>query len=201
MQYVTTAALKTYLDITNTDDDSLLSILIDMAGAWLDRETRRVLATDTDTTLYMDAIGNHIEGKTLHVSEFGDLSSITTVTNGDAAEVTSAQYTTYPKTLDALWPVYHRIKILDSVAVNWTYTTDWENAISIEGRWAMFAADTVADVPDDIAHNTKLLAAFAYRQKDPGIFTTIAIPEAGIINQPQGFPVSVEYWVRKMRKP
>jgi hypothetical protein len=201
MQYCTVASLKSYLDVDGTDDDVLLSYLIDTAGAWLDREARRVLATDTDTTVYMDSMGHHIDGLSLHVSDFGDLSAITSVVNGDGITVTAAQYTTYPKTLSALQPTYHQIKLLTSANLSWTYTTDWENAISITGRWAMFAADTIADIPADIAQNAKLVAAFMYRQKDPGIFETIAIPDAGIINVPRGFPTSTAYWIKKARKP
>lgn len=201
MQYTSVALLADYLKLENHGDNSMLSLLIDMAGAWLDREARRILCTDTDTTVYIDAIGEHIQGKTLHVSDFGDLCEITSVTNGDDTTVTTAQYTTYPKTLSTREPTYRYIKLLDSNALSWTYTTDWENAIEIVGKWALFSADSVNEVPADIQHNTKLLAAFAYRQKDPGIFETIAIPSEGIIQSPRGFPTSAAYWVKRLRKP
>lgn len=195
MDYCSAAEVKTYLDISGSGDDTLIGDLITAASRWLDDETHRTLAHDADTTVYIDAYGEHIDGTTLWISDFGDLCAITTITNGDSAEVTSAQYTTYPKTVTSREPTFKRIKILASSGKYWTFTDDWESSITIEGRWSVWAT-----VPDQLNHHAKRLAAYAYRQKDAQVFDTIAIPDAGVITAPAGFPVDVARFVRTWRK-
>jgi hypothetical protein len=135
----------------------------------------------------MDALGEHIDGQTLHLGWFGDIYSITTVTNGDGNTIASTKYELYPKTLTDREPTIQRIVLLASEGVYWDYTTDWENAISIAGRWAYSAT-----APDDIKQATIRLAAYYYAQKDAQIFDVTAIPGTGEVIVPVGIPQDVQ---------
>lgn len=199
MAYTTKAQFKEFKGITSSGDDTLIDNLIDRAEAWFNRECQRTIVAEADTTRYLDAVGDHIDGRSLFIYPFGDLCSITTLTNGDAtALVVNTDVTLYPKTLTFEQPCIQEIRIFGSVNKAWTYTTNWENAISILGRWALFSS---ASVPKDITNAIIRLTAYLYKVKDTDAFETIVIPEAGMIQAPSGFPVDVARLVQRLRKP
>ena len=154
--YCTAADLKTYLGIAsaNTDDDTLLTALISSAQAIIDTATGRTFEAAADTTRYFDAV-HDVDGYELIFD--ADICAITTVTNGDSEAVASNEYTTKPRNETP----YYAIRLLDSAQKSWTYTTDSEGAISVEGKWAYSES-----APANIVHATKRLAAYLYRQKD-----------------------------------
>jgi hypothetical protein len=154
MAYVTTAELRAYLGISGSGDDTLLDALIAAAQSMVDAYTGRTFEAAGDTTHYMHAVDD-VDGVALFVD--GDLCAITTVTNGDAVEVASDEYTTMPRNRTP----YYSIVLLPSSQKSWTYSTDPEGAISVLGRWAY---STTA--PADVAHACKRLAGYLYRQKD-----------------------------------
>ena len=184
MAYLTVKELKRYLDLTGSADDVLLTNLISKAQRWVESFTNRQFEVTSDSTRYIDAVGLHIEGNRLYIADMGDIYSITTVTNGDGVEVTSTEYTTYPKTLTQQEPVYQSIRILSNTTSKyWTWTDDWENAISITGKWGYSASP-----PEDVKQATRQIVAYLYRQKDAQVFDVTAIPDAGVIQIPQGIP-------------
>lgn len=198
MAYVTAATFKTFKGITTSGDDSLISSLIDRAEAWFNRECGRVVVAEADSTRYIDALGDHIRGRVLYLYGMGDLCGITTLTNGDGVALASNEYTTYPKTLTFSEPTIREIRILGSANKAWTYTTDWENAITIVGKWGLFPA---ASVPADITNAIVRLTAYLYKVKDTDAFETTVVPFEGVIQAPQGFPVDVGRLVNLLRKP
>lgn len=199
MAYTTLAQFKEFKGISGTGDDTLITNLIDRAETWFNRECQRTIVAESDTTRYMDAVGDHLDGRSLFVYPFGDLCAITTVTNGDATTLTAnTEYTTYPKTLTLGEPCIQEVRILGSVNKAWTYTTNWENAISITGRWALFSS---ASVPKDIVNAIIRLTAYLYKVKDTDAFETTVVPYEGIIQAPSGFPVDVARLVQRLRKP
>lgn len=188
--YVTVDEFKTeYKDIVGLGDDSFITRALNGAQEALDGFLRRVVLADTDTTKYFDAGGESVEDRTLHIADMGDLCSIATVTNGDSVVVTSGQYTTYPKTLTEHSPSFERLRLLSSSGLAWTYSTDIENAISIEGKWGMWA--TIATVPDAFKVSVMELAAHSMESRKAQVFDTVAIPDAGVITVPTGFPATV----------
>lgn len=197
MAYVTASQVASFKGLENTADYGLLTLLIGRAESWFNRECRRTVVAEADTTRYCDALGEHLEGRTLHVSQLGDLCAITTLTNGDGVALASNEYTTYPKPVTFENPIFTRLKILDSVQKYWTYTTTWENAIAITGRWGLFSG---ASVPADITNAIIRLTLYLYKVKDTDAFETIVVPEAGVIQAPQGFPVDVARLVKLLRK-
>lgn len=154
MAYAAASDVKTYLGITGSGDDTLITALIGRAQAIIDRETGTTFEASSDTTRYFDA-EEDTDGKYLLFDRW--CAAITTVTNGDSTEVTSAEYAKEPRGDGP----YYGIKILGSSTQAWAYTTDAENAISVLGKWAYSTMP-----PADIVHATIRLTAFLYRQRE-----------------------------------
>ena len=188
MAYVTAALVRAYLGTTSTGDDTLIAALCTRAQAAIDRYCNRTFEAAADSTRYFDAIGPHIDGPTLYLDR--DLCAITTVTNGDGVAVGSTQYVTLPRNDTP----YHGLRIKTSAGKVWTYSTDWEKAIAITGKWAYSAT-----APDDIVQAAVRLAAFYYRQKDAALQDVTAI-EAGVVVQPVAIPMDVQALLRPYKR-
>lgn len=188
--YVSAAEFKSeYKNITGGTDDTFIARALQAAQDALDAYLRRTVLADQDTTHYFDIGGESIEGLVLYASDAGDLCSITTVTNGDGVEVTSSQYTTYPKTLTTYAPTIEQIRILLQSGVTWDYSTDYENAVAITGKWGMWSdAD---DVPEAFKVSVMELTAHMMETRKAQVFDTVAVPDAGIITVPSGWPATV----------
>jgi hypothetical protein len=121
-------------EVSEDEDDALILQFIEGASAGIGRATGRVFVPYMATYLY-DALGAHLGGfagypDTLYLDD-DDLLTVTTLTNGDATAITGSQYVLrpaneYPK---------HEIVLKSSAGVSFTYSTDWEQAISIAGWW------------------------------------------------------------------
>lgn len=187
MAYTTNTALKTYLGITGSGDDALLTALIARAQAAIDAWCTRAFEASGNTDRKFDAVRD-VVGPILYLRS--DLAAVNSVTNGDGTTVTAAQYVTEPRQQTP----FYALRLLASSGVYWTYTTDPENAITISGKWAYSAS-----APDDIVHATLRLAAYYYRQKDASVFDVTASPELGVITVPQGIPKDVTEILRPYR--
>ncbi len=177
MAYCTAAELKTYLGISDADDDTLLGDLIDRATAIIDMKCKRTLvATSTSTrnfTVGRDTIGPHLYFNAM-------CAAITQVLNGDSSntEVTSAQYVTKPSNVGP----FDGIKILSSASKVWQYSTDPEDAIAVTGNWGWFAT-----LPDHVKHFCIRLGAYLYRQKDSSLdMDRPILTDAGVTLLPAG---------------
>ncbi len=131
--YLTTLnAVKQLLKLGGVDpeDDALVESHIITATDLITGFCNRSFVPYRETKTF-DARGDGIvdHGRTLLLRD--DLLAVHTLTNGDGAVIASNQYTLlsgsgYPK-----WAV----ELLPSTGLAWTYTTDWQNAISIDGTW------------------------------------------------------------------
>lgn len=185
MAYISVANLKIYLDVTASGDDTLLTALIARAQAVIDAKTHRTFEASADSTRKF-TVGMDTDGRKLFFDE--DCCSITTVTtnadkSGGGDVIPAAQYATMPRNRTP----YYGIEILSSSSYDWDYTSDPENGITVAGKWAW---STTA--PENIIQACARLAGYFYKQKDAQIFDVTAIPEAGIIQIPQGIPRDVE---------
>jgi hypothetical protein len=191
--YATSAELKTYLGITGSGDDDLLTNLLARSQKAIEVYCGRVFDCDADTTHYF-AVGEDTDGNNLWFD--GDLCQITTVTtdaDGTPISLTAnVDYVTQPRNSTP----YYGLKLLESSANYWDYTSDPEMGISITGRWAYSITP-----PQDIIHANIRLAAYYYRQKDAQVFDVTAIPDAGILTVPQGMPKDVKQILDSYRKP
>lgn len=181
--YVTIQQLKPYLGITGTGDDELLDRLIFAAQRYIETDRGYSFMVISDTTRYF-TVGVDTDGPTLNFDMW--CAAITTVTNNaDGASpetITSTYYTTRPRNIGP----YHAITIKSSSNYSWTYTSDREAGISVAAKWGWSTTP-----PNDIKQACTRLAAYYYRQKDAGVFDTTAIPDAGVIQVPQGIPRDV----------
>ncbi len=185
MAYTDFSSLKLYLGNSTTADDVLLGFLIDRAQAAVDQYTHRLFEATADTTRYF-TVGKDTWGRDLIFDK--DICSITTVkTNADngtgGTTITSTYYTTMPRNETP----YYGIRLLNSANYQWEYTNDPEAGISVAGRWAYSLT-----APDDIIQATTRWAGYMYRQKDAQVFDVTAIPDAGVIQIPQGIPADVK---------
>jgi hypothetical protein len=188
MAYATAALVKSYLGIISSADDPLLTALCTRAQAAIDRYCNRTFEASADSTRYFDAFGPHVYGPTLFVDR--DLCAITSVTNGDGESLTSTHYVTIPRNDTP----YHGLKLKTVSGRTWTYTTDWERAVTIVGKWAYSTA-----APDDVVQAAVRLAAFYYRQKDAPLQDVTAI-EAGVVIKPLAIPADVIALLKPLRR-
>jgi len=180
MAYLTLNELKTYLGITQDDDDSMLQDAIDDAVSYIERETHRVFEAATLTKYYGRSALDPCDSHLLHLDD--DLLTITTLTNGDASStaITSADYTLLPRNSTP----YHQILLKTNGSSYWQFDTDYW--VSVAGTWGYSTTP-----PGDIKRAVTVLAAYYYHQKDSQVFDTTAIPEAGVITIPAGIPATV----------
>jgi len=188
MAYAAASDVKTYLGISVSTDDTLITALITRAQAAIDRYCNRTFEASANSTRYFDAVAD-VYGPTLILDE--DLASINSVTNGDGTTVTSSQYVTEPRNMTP----YYALRIRSDASVAWTYSSYPENAIAISGKWAYSTS-----APADIVHACIRLASYYYRQKDAQVFDVTATPELGQITIPQGLPRDVEILLEPYRK-
>lgn len=102
--------------------------LIDGASRIMTQFTRRSFVPYRHAKTY-DARGAHIDTYTLQLN--ADLLDVETLTNGDGSTISSSQYVLRPSNL---YPKY-AIRLKDSGSTSWTYTTAWEDAITVDGWW------------------------------------------------------------------
>lgn len=192
MAYSNVANLKTYLGITGTADDQLLDYLIDRAQGTIEDYCGRRFESSADS-IHRFTVGVDTDARMLYLDD--DLAQITSiVTDADATSpvtLATTEYITHPRNKTP----YHAIELLSSSDNSWTYTTNPQNGITITGRWAWSVT-----APPEIVHACTRLAGYFYRQKDAGIYDTTAIPDAGIIQVPQGIPRDVQMILAPYRR-
>jgi len=187
--YATVDDVKTYLDISGTADDTLLSALIDRAQAAIERRTGRVFEAvsvsniniwhdnihGTDLFFPRDACGFYTDPPPVNYwigSQSGNVLPIS-----DAVGVP----------LDG--PPYYALRILPRATVSW-YDLLYSDEQPFIGLGALWAYSTTP--PDDIVHATIRLAGYYYRQRDAQVYDVTAIPDAGVITVPAGIPADVD---------
>ncbi len=154
MAYTTTALLKSYMGITASTDDTLLSLCIDRAQATVESYTNRVFEASADTTRKFTPIVNT---QWLGSGLYGDLISITSITNGDGSAVPTGSVVLLSPNRTPAWAV----RIKESSGYVWKYTDTPEASVSIVGRWGYSLT-----APANIIQATLRLASQMYRQRD-----------------------------------
>lgn len=161
MAYTTVADLKTYMDISTSTDDALLTVLIGAAQKQIETLTGRVFEVAADSTRVYTPLGPDyggnlwIDGITLGLDY--DLCQLTSITNGDGANI--------PTNAVSLLPLngvpYSAIRIKLNQAYAWTYTGSPDGSVSIVGRWGYSITP-----PADVVELTKETAARMYRRRN-----------------------------------
>jgi len=136
--YCSLTALKTYLDVTVSTDDALMQSMLDASASRIDARCGRVFSAAADSTRYFD-VSRDILRDELWLD--GDLSHITSVVNGDGANITSGIYAN-PRNVTP----YYSLGIKTSSSAFWTYANDVQNAISVTGRWAYMSSFAITTI-------------------------------------------------------
>ena len=184
MTYLAGAELKTYLGISLSSDDPLLTTLIAAAQAGIDSYAHRTFETAADAIRYFD-VGADTVGDTLYLDM--DLHTITSIiTNADGASPITLATTEY-FTLPRNGPPYHAIKIAGSSGKYWRYTSDSQAGIKITGKWVYSLVP-----PADIKMACLRWAGYLYKLRDSQVFDVTSIPEMGQMIIPKGMPQDVK---------
>lgn len=156
MAYTSASALKAYLGITSTDDDTLLGTLCTRAQKIVETFTGRVFEVSVDSARKLDAFADiSTNGRGLYLPD--DLCAITSIVNGDGLTVASTEYVTLPRHSTP----YHAIVLKTGSLVRWNWTDTPEDAITVTGKWGYSTS-----APADVVQATERLAAWLYRQRD-----------------------------------
>ena len=166
MAYATTAQLKSYLGITSSSDDSLLSDAISGAQAMIDTFCHRHFEPESKhgpaaehphyfTPLSERDGGDLLDDYTLNLCH--DLAELTSITNGDGTAIPTNQVVLLPLNTTPT----NMIRIKSSSGYQWTYTDSPEASVIVRGKWSYSL-----DVPADIVRATLRLAAYLYRQRE-----------------------------------
>ena len=190
MAYAYVADVKLYRGIasTETDDDSLIEVLLDAAQSQIDAYCDRTFDVTATSTRYYDAVKD-VDGRRLFLD--AECAQIVAITNGDSTTVASTSYTTVPRNETP----YREIVLKSGSSVSWTYDDDPGDAISVRGRWAYGPT-----IPPAIGQAAVRLAAYMYAQKDAQVFETTLFPDAGVMTVPTGMPRDVQELLRPFRK-
>jgi hypothetical protein len=161
MPYTTAAAVKTYLGITSSTDDALLTSLIERAQASIDRYTHRTFEAASDTTKRFDAEYDTSESYTrLDWTPYGlDLCQITSVVNGDGTTISASSYVTEPRNETPYFAL--KLKVSSGLYFMYDNLDDHENAIQITGRWAYSIT-----APAEIVSVCIEMVALMYKRRD-----------------------------------
>ena len=115
------------LDTVNAADDIVVERLIVAASDMITQFCARSFLPHRAARAF-DALGDHVTATTLDLDE--DLLEVIALTNGDGAVLTAGQYVlrgrAFPK-----W----RVELLASAGAAWTYGTDWQEAVTLDGIW------------------------------------------------------------------
>lgn len=189
MAYCTATECKTYLGITTATDDALLATLIAAAQAYIDAKLGFSFEASADTEHTFDAVAD-VDGYALTFDAW--CCDIASVTNGDGTTVTSSQYVTEPRNSTP----FYAIRLKSSASVSWTYSTDPEDAITVDGKWGW--SETAGD---DIRQACIRLVAWLYRQKDTSADADRPLLTGdGNIIMPSAFPADVMTYLRPYRR-
>lgn len=182
MAYVAASDIKDYGDWESDTDDVLLGALIARATAIIESFTGRRFEADTDIR-YFDADAD-VENRYLYLDEdLAILDSDTIITNGDASSVLYTDVVAEPRNEAP----HYALKMKVSVNKEWTYDSDAENAISIDGKWGYSVTP-----PDDIKHACIRLVSWLYKQRETDVdLDRPLLTGAGVTIMPSKLPADV----------
>ncbi len=181
MAYSSIVEVKLDLGITVETDNTLLTAMLDGVIAAVNQRFPFHCEAETLTRYYEPTNERQVHGRQLLLGK--PLLTVTTLTNGDGAVITSGYYTKWPVN----GPPYTRLILKASSPYSWTYSTDPEEAISVVGTWGFSTA-----CPAYINLAVREWTAYLYRQKDSQVFDVTADPNTGQLIIPKGIPATVE---------
>lgn len=175
--YASLTDFKNFARISSSDaaDDWVIENIIEAASRVIDNETRRTFYARTETHYYDVPVGD-----TLYIMD-DDLLTVTTLTNGDATVLTTADYILKPNNATPKWA----IKIKDSSSYTWEETSagNDEQAITIVGTWGWSAT-----APLDIKQACLEIAMSYYHRFGENSTSETTITTGGVVITPRDIP-------------
>ena len=200
MAYISSSDVKNYGGWASTDvgDDTLIAQLIPIAQQMIDTYCNRsfeVVTTsdqndsDTSTARVFDA-EDDIEDYTLILDK--DLCNIVSV-SVDGLVMSSNVYVTEPRSD----PPYWGITVIPGSTDDWSYGTDNENAISVDGFWTYSSS-----APADIKMANILLVQWLTKMRNSDLALTAPIVDAsaGVTIMPIQMPNIVKQILSAYRR-
>lgn len=186
--YTTLSEVRTALKIaiSDTGDDAFLEALIERASRYIDEYTGRFFVAEAQTR-YFDPVQD-VYDRTLLLDE--DLLTVTTLTNGDGTVVTASEYVFEPRNNSPK----HGITLKASASQSWTFDTDPENAISVEGTWGYSVT-----APNPITQACIRLVVWWYKNRVQP-FTVVGLPDAGMLPVAENMPNDIRLLLEPYRK-
>lgn len=180
MAYTTAADVKTFMEISSNDDNSLLTTMIAEAQKIIDTYCNRTFEYGTATVRkFTPLLVNYggdvlMDGLTLMFDT--DCCAITTVTNGDGTVISSSDYVLLPANSTASYGI--QLKRVSNV--RWTYSDSPEQSVQITGKWSF--SETA---PSNIVYATKKLVKYMYTSRANSADTDrdVLSPEGVVIAQ------------------
>lgn len=192
MAYCTVDKLKTYLSITSTKHDTLLSDCIDAAQRQIEQYTVKTFEASTETSTQTFDANNP------YVSKYGDtfmvpydLRSITELTIDDNDVLP------YAKQYKSFDGIIYEIALKNTSPYSFKYcSTTMYDTISITGLWGYSETP-----PSDVKQACIVLATYIYQRKDTTIVGDRTIlPNERTVKIEYGMPLDVKTILDKYRR-
>ena len=161
--------VRQYLGLSPGDDE-LIKRLITSASRSFDKATGYVFGqtADTSRTYYTEY---DVEGRVLYFDT--PFTAITSIVNGDATTVLSADYILQPRDIPY---TQARIKPIGTTTTYWTNGTDYDGVV---------VTGTIGyPLNDDVRQAVAMWTAFMYGQKDNPLIDITAIEVGAVITSP-----------------
>lgn len=208
MAYATLNELKARLRIPlqNAEQDDWLATLLDAASVIIEQLAGgRRFAVDTNETRLIDCSAEHIMGGRILRLPY-EMHAISAIVNGDGVAISATEFVTLPRlasivdgtviaptsTILTARPFYEIHLKVNSNKV-WTYTDDWEGAISLTGKFGYSGTP-----PSPIVLAALDLATHFYKTPE-NIGKTIVSPD-GMLLTPSAVPDHVVGLVRPFKR-
>lgn len=203
MSIVSLAEVKTYLGLTGTQDDQLLSSLIGAAEAKMERDTGRAFAYSSNTTRTYSSDGN----ASITVRDLpANGSNTRTVTLNGASLGNGQGYWLLPDRRNPDVSTTLQIRIFDTSRPDWFKSDpDWWDKNLDRWRFPMgLPNDVVVSGPEghpnpqgDVVNMAKAMTALLYYQTKAGASGTVQTPAGDTIDltsDPIGYADFVRDW-------
>lgn len=180
VNYCTPADIRLYQNITSTSDDPLFEMFIETASRDIETHCGRRFYSDDEIRKYNPL--KDAENNLLYLDY--DLQSVEEITNGDGEVIPAEDYVLLPTNFSPKWG----IMLKTSASTTWTYETDPEESIQVEGAWGYVDGSVP---PAQIKHACIRLAFWYYKQKDAP-FEVTGLPDGDQVIVPVAMPKDVE---------
>lgn len=165
------------LNITSSQYDATLSMLVETASRWIDRYMGvrpHTFAPEEEKTLYFNS--NQTFGRYLRMGE--SLLTLTSVTNGDASSISLANIRLHPRNEEFSWQLE-----LDT-SVNWS--TSFDGDIAVTGKWGYSAYPPII-----VAECTRMLASWLFKRYQAALQDATANYDLGEVIYGEAVPKPV----------